>query len=131
MIVAHKFTNPEGVGKPVAPYSHSVEVPAGERTLYIAGQIGTAPDGTVPDGIVAQTDQVFQNIKAVLAASGYAMADVASLRVFLLHREDREGFNVVRRKHLGEHRPTSTLVFVSGLASPNILVEVEAVAAKA
>lgn len=130
-MMSHRFSNPTGVRAPAAPYSHSVEVPAGERTLYVAGQVGYAPDGSVPDGIAAQTEQVFRNLKAVLAASGYGMADVVSLRVFLVHREDREGFNVIRGKHLGEHRPASTLVFVSGLATPNILVEVEAVAAKA
>ena len=128
--MTHKFSTPEGVRAPTAPYSHSVEVPAGERTLYIAGQVGYAPDGGVPEGIAAQTEQVFQNLKAVLAASGYAMADVVALRVFLVHREDREGFNVIRRKHLGDHRPASTLVFVAGLAAPNILVEVEAVASR-
>jgi enamine deaminase RidA (YjgF/YER057c/UK114 family) len=128
--MSHRFTNPAGVRAPAGPYSHSVEVPAGERTLYIAGQVGYGPDGTVADGVAAQTEQVFQNLKAVLAASGYAMADVVALRVYLVHREDRETFNIVRRKHLGDHRPASTLVFVAGLAAPNILVEVEAVAAK-
>lgn len=129
--MSHRFTNPAGVRAPTGPYSHSVEVPAGERTLYVAGQVGYAPDGTVADGIAAQTEQVFQNLKAVLAASGYTLADVVALRVFLVHREDRENFNIVRRKHLQDNHPASTLVFVAGLAIPSILVEVEAVAARA
>jgi 2-iminobutanoate/2-iminopropanoate deaminase len=130
-IVAHNFTNPVGVCTPAAAYSHSVEIPGGERTLYIAGQIGAATDGTVPNGITAQAEQVFQNMKTILAASGYSMADVVTMRVFLVNREDREGFSIVRSKHLGEHRPASTLVFVAGLALPSILVEVEVVAARA
>jgi enamine deaminase RidA (YjgF/YER057c/UK114 family) len=85
----------------------------------------------VPNGITAQAEQVFQNMKTILAASGYSMADVVTMRVFLVNREDREGFSIVRSKHLGEHRPASTLVFVSGLALPSILVEVEVVAARA
>lgn len=128
--MTHAVKNPDGVRAPSAHYSHSVEVSAGERLLFVAGQIGVAPNGSVADGIEAQSEQVFRNLETVLSASGFTVADVVSMRVFLVNRDDRPGFSAVRERHLGGHRPASTLVFCSGLASPNILVEVEAVAAK-
>ena len=51
--MANKLFDPPTVRPPGGPYSHSVEVASGARWLYIAGQTGVKPDGTVPDGIEA------------------------------------------------------------------------------
>lgn len=128
--MANSFTNPPSVRAPAGPYSHSVEVAAGGRTLYLAGQTGTRPDGTIPDGIEAQAEAAWTNLVNVLAASGYRMEDVVKLQTFLVRREDRDGYNKVRGKYLGAHRPASTFLLVAGLADPRLLVEIEAVAAK-
>jgi enamine deaminase RidA (YjgF/YER057c/UK114 family) len=129
--MAHKLTNPPTVRTPSGMYSHSVEVAANARWLFVAGQTGVAPDGTVPDGIEAQAELAWKNLIDVLAASGYAMEDVVWMKTFLTRREDRDGYNRVRGRYLGSHRPGSTFLIVSGLADPRYLVEVEAVAAKA
>ena len=47
---------PDTVAKPFGPYSHAVEVPEGSRLLYISGEVGVLPDGTVPQGIEAQAE---------------------------------------------------------------------------
>lgn len=122
--------NPSGVRAPGGPYSHSVEVAADARLLFVAGQTGTTPDGVIPDGIEAQAEAAWSNLVAVLEASGFSMADVVQMKTFLTRREDREGYNRVRGKHLGDHRPASTFLIVAGLADPKMLVEIEAVAAK-
>ena len=80
------------------------------------------------DDVVAQAQQVFASIGAVLAAAGAAPADVVKVTVFLTDVEDRARINPVRQRFFGESRPASTLVEVSRLAVPGAKVEVEAVA---
>lgn len=128
--MAHTARNPDSVRPPGGRYSHSIEVEPGARWLYVAGQTGVAPDGGVPDGIVAQTELAWSNLVAVLEDAGYALEDVVQMKTFLVRREDREGYNGIRNRYLDGHRPASTFLLVSGLADPRFLVEVEAVAAK-
>ncbi len=122
--------NPPGVAAPAGNYSHGVEVPPGARWLFLAGQVGTNPDGTVPPGIAAQADRVFENIKAILAGADMTMADVVKLNVLLVPSAEVPAFREVRNRHLGAHKPASTLAVVHALASPAFLVEVEVIAAK-
>ncbi|WP_374440604.1 RidA family protein [Stella sp.] len=122
--------NPPGVAAPAGAYSHGVEVPAGARLLFVAGQVGTNPDGSVPPDVGAQTDRVFENIKAILAGAGMAMADVVKLNALLVSPEHLAAFREARNRHLGPCRPASTLAIISALASPAFLVEVEVIAAK-
>lgn len=122
--------NPEGVRPPGGNYTHSIEVEAGSKLLYVAGQTGVAPDGSVPDGIEAQATIAFENIRTILAASGYGLEDVVFLKTFLTRREDREGYVKVRSAVWGDIKPASTFLIVSGLANLAFLVEVEVVAAK-
>ena len=58
---------PDTVTAPFGPYSHAVEVPEGSRLLYISGEVGVLPDGTVPEGIEAQAEACWRNIIAILA----------------------------------------------------------------
>lgn len=127
----HKRTNPEGTRVPGGMYCHSVEVAPNARWLYIAGQTGVALDGSIPAGIEAQAELAWSSIQTILAASDMAMEDVVWMKTFLTRREDRDGYQKIRAKYMGEVRPASTFLIVSGLANPDFLVEVEAVAAKA
>ena len=52
---------PASVAAPFGPYSHAVEVPEGSRLLYISGEVGVLPDGTVPDNIEAQAEACWQH----------------------------------------------------------------------
>ena len=119
--------NPKHLPVPEA-YHHAVEVPAGHRTLYVSGQIGTAPDGSIPDGIEAQARLVYANMKAVLDEAGMTFADVVKQTVFLTDPAHHSGFAAVRTEVFGGHKTASTLVYISGLVRPELLVEVEAVA---
>lgn len=122
---------PASVHPPVAPYSHALEVPPGTRLIFCAGQVGMMRDGTVPDGIEAQGEQCFKNIAGVLAEGGMTLRDVVRLNIFLVRREDFAPLSAIRDRHIGTPPPASTLLFVAGLAGPNLLVEIEATAAKA
>ena len=126
-----KVHNPRSIGAPIGTYSHGIEVPPGARWLYVAGQIGVRPDGSVPATIEEQTEVVWQNILAVLADAGMGIGDVVKITSFLTRHENFPRFAEVRAKFLGSHRPASTLLVISSLARPEFLVEVEAIAAKA
>lgn len=126
-----KTHNPNTVAQPAGPYSHGVEVPPNARWLYISGQIGIAPDGTVPSDFEAQAEQCWRNIKAILAAAGMGVENLVKCTHFVTRAADVATYGKVRTRSLGEARPASTLLVISALARPDLLVEVEAVAAKA
>jgi len=125
-----KIHNPPSVF-PGSTYSHGIEVPANARWLYVSGQVGAAKDGKPREGIEAQTDQAWENLKAILASAGMSMENVVKITTYLVDENHIEGYRKGRAKHLGDFRPASTLVVVKRLAIPAWLVEVEAVAAKA
>ena len=108
--MAIKFHNPKSVSV-AGKYSLGVEVP--------------------PDGIEAQSEQVWKNIGEVLKAGGMDFRDIVKLTVFLTDSRFIPAFREVRGKYVGqEPYPASTLLVVAGLADPSMLVEVEVVAAK-
>jgi enamine deaminase RidA (YjgF/YER057c/UK114 family) len=123
--------NPAQIAPPGGRYSHAVEVPPDARWLHISGQIGAAPDGSVPDGIEAQVENCWKNISAILADAGMGIEDVVKVTVFLTRAENIAAYREARDRIIGDARPASTLVVVSSLVRPEWLCEVEAVAAKA
>ena len=128
--MATKFLNPREIHAPVGPYSHTALVAPGDQILFLAGQVGMRPDGSIPDGFAEQAEVTFENVRACLAAHGVGVDAVVKLGVFVLPGQDLQVLRAVREKHFGAHRPTSTTVCVPQLASPAFLVEVEAIAVK-
>ncbi len=126
-----KFLNPSNVHAPVGSYSHTVTVPPGTELLFISGQIGIRPDGSLPDSFAEQAEVVFENIRSCLAAHGLGMEAVVKLNSFLVPGQDVQIMREIRQRHFGEHRPASTAVYVPQLVNPAFLLEVEAVAVKA
>lgn len=127
----HKIHNPQAVAKPVSSYSHGIEVPPGARWLHVSGQVGVAPDGSVRPGIEAQAEQCWANIRHILAAAGMGMEDLVKLTTLLTSPAFIGPARAVRDRALGAVRPASTLIIVAGLASPDYLIEIEAIAARA
>ena len=125
-----KFMNPDAVAKPTAGYSQCVEVAGNARRLIISGQVGAKQDGTTVKGIEAQTEQVFDNLEAVLKAAGMELKDVVKIVSYCVGRENLPGMRSVRGRRLSGHAPTSTLLIVAGLANPDYLIEIEAEAVK-
>jgi 2-iminobutanoate/2-iminopropanoate deaminase len=122
--------NPATISPPVGRYSHAVEVSPNARWLYISGQVGIGPDGKLAEGFGAQVEQTWRNILAILEDAKMAMADVVKVTVFLTRDGDIAEYRAARDRIIGDHRPASTLVVISRLVRPEMLVEVEAVAAK-
>ena len=120
---------PETIHPPIGAYAHAIEVPASAKTMFIAGQVGIDVDGNVPADFSAQADLAWRNLMAILEFNGMRMKDVVKITHFLTDAADIPAYNEVRGKYLGEERPASTLLIVAGLARPDLLVEVEMVAA--
>ncbi len=118
-------SNPPTVREP-AGYSHAIAIQNAERRLVISGQVGMAPDGTIPATGGGQIDQALANLRAVLDANGMTAADIVKTTVFLTDRALLGAYRAARSTFLGEHAPASTLLFVAGLADPRFVVEIEA-----
>jgi reactive intermediate/imine deaminase len=117
----------EGLAAPISHYADAVR--AGEL-LFISGCVSVDGEGQLVGGddVVAQTEQVFANIGAVLAAAGASARDVVKVTVYLTDIDDRPAINPVRQRFFGDARPASTLVEVSKLAVSGAKVEIEAIA---
>lgn len=125
----NRAMNPETIAPPMGAYSHGVEITAGSRILYIAGQVGAAPDGSVPKDIKSQAENAWTNCQRILEFNGMRIKDLVKVNHFLVNSSDIAAYNQVRMKFLGETRPASTLIIVKELFKPEFLVEVEMVAA--
>lgn len=111
----------------VGPYSQAVEA-AG--TLWVSGQIPIDPaTGAMPDGIEAQTEQVFANIRAILQAAGYGMDDVVKCTVLLADMNDFGAVNAIYARNFISEMPARACYAVRELPR-KALVEIEAVAVK-
>jgi len=117
--------NPSTVRAPTG-YSHSIIVQGAERRVVISGQVGMAPDGSVPSTGEGQIAQSFANLRAVLEANGMTAANVVKSTVFLTDRALLSAYRDARSAFFADHAPASTLLFISGLADPRFMVEIEA-----
>ena len=125
----YKMINPPSVS--VSPrYSAAVQVPAPKQWLFISGQVGRDANANVPDGIEAQAEIAWRNIVAVLQAADMTVEDIVETTTYIVGRENNEGFDKMRNAYMGSLRPASTKVYVSGLAHPKMLCEIQAVAVK-
>jgi len=117
----------EGLAEPMSHYTDAVR--AGEL-LFVSGCVSVDSTGAVVGAgdVVAQERQVFANIGRCLAAAGAGFGDVVKVTTFLTNVDDRARINPVRQEFFGDARPASTLVEVSALVLPELLIEVEAIA---
>lgn len=122
--------NPPQIAGPFATYAHGVEFSGPVRWLFGAGQTGVAGDGTVPADIAGQAELVWDNIRAVLAEADMSITDIVQLNLLLVDRGDAPAAMAVRDAALGDHRPASTLMYISGLARPEWKIEIDYVAAR-
>jgi len=126
---------PKGFGAPLGMYSHGMIAPGGEL-LVVAGQVGMTADGQVALGdVVAQTKRALENVRAVVEAGGATMRDVIRLQTFLTRADDISGFMKARGELFPEYfpdrvYPPNTLLVVSRLVRPELLVEIEAIAVR-
>jgi 2-iminobutanoate/2-iminopropanoate deaminase len=110
-------------------FSAGTEAPAG-RTIYVSGQVSMDVEGNVvgEGDIKRQTETVLEHVKTVLGEAGGGMDDVVKVTVFITDMGFYDEIHEVRRRYFKEPYPASSMVEVSALIDPRLLIEIEAVA---
>jgi len=123
--------NPESLPSgPRERFCYSFAVRTG-NVVWISGQVSMSPEGELVgvDDPIKQTEQVFDNLKTVLKEAGGTLDDIVSTTTYMVDRAHMLDINDVRARYItGPCPPTSTLLIVAGLARPEFLVEISAVA---
>jgi enamine deaminase RidA (YjgF/YER057c/UK114 family) len=124
--------NPATLSKP-GTYSHVAIAPAG-RQVHVSGQVAFNAAGELvgKGDLAAQTEQVYTNLGHALAAAGASLTDVFKLVTYVvgIAPDKVATIRAARAKFLGDRPyPASTMVGVTGLVHPDLLIEVEAIAA--
>lgn len=117
-----------GGPKPVAPFSHAVET---DGFVFVTGQMPDTPEtpGVLPEGIVAQTRAVMENLKVVLAGLDLGLEHVVMARIYLTRfKDDYAAMNETYRTYFFApgRLPARTCVGVTGLAY-DALIEIDLV----
>jgi 2-iminobutanoate/2-iminopropanoate deaminase len=108
-----------------APYSQAIRT--GDY-VFVSGQIGLKPDhGELTGSIEEQTEQVFENLGAILAEAGTGLDKLVKTTVFLADFDDFAAMNEVYARHVGDSPPARSTVEVAALPS-GAKVEIEAIA---
>jgi len=119
------------IPEPMGPYSQAV-VASGHKFIFVSGQVPEDARGKLvgQGDIEKQTRQVLKNIKTMVERSGGTVADIVKITIFMvdINPSSYEIVAGLRRKFFGGDYPASTLVEVQRLASPDWLIEIEALA---
>jgi 2-iminobutanoate/2-iminopropanoate deaminase len=123
--------NPDTVGEPMSSYSQATRVESGDTAwIYVSGQMALDRDGRLvgPNDMGAQTEQVFENVRAILEANGAEFRHVVKIQTFMTRLDDLAASREVRARYLASDPPTSTTVRVAGLILDEALIEIDVVA---
>jgi len=128
----HNRINPPTVAPPLGAYSHGLEAAKDCRWVFVSGQLGRHPDGTVAEDAEGQADLAWSNVVQVLAAAGMSVDDLVKVTTLVVDAALIPAVRRARQKFLpGPRLPATTFLVVAALAKPEFLVEIEAVAARA
>lgn len=133
-----RFSHPSQVGQEPGAWSHSLSIDLStvSRLIFVAGQTALNERGDFAGAgdLRAQFDRVYDNLEHVLAANDATFGDVLSFRTFLAKQVDAAAFRQLRNERHKQlypegDSPPNTLVVCDRLAEPEILLEIEAIAA--
>jgi len=123
--------NPRNVSRPFANYSHVVTAEGAQKLVFCAGQVAADVEGRVlpPDDFDAQAKMVMENLVNALATGGAKLSDVTKITIYICNPHDVPKARGILATWFDGHPPASTLCILRGLANPNFLLEIEAIAA--
>ena len=122
---------PDGLPPPAAAYHHGVLLSGARELLFLSGQVGEAPDGSLSPDFTEQAKQAWANVQRLLDDAGLTVADIVKVTSYLVDRRHIAAYQAVHEAATAGHRPPWTLILVAGLGSEGYLVEVDVTAAKA
>ena len=123
--------NPDTVAPPIGSYSQAVRVESGDAVwIYVSGQVALDVQGRLVGAgdLRAQTEQVFENLRAILEANGATFEDVVKITTYVTTLDDLGGMREVRGRYLAGEPPASTAVQIAALVLPEAMIEVDVVA---
>lgn len=124
--------NPTEIAAPAHNfYAHAVEIPANSRQLYLAGQVGVRPDGTISSDFADQVEQTMKNIEVILTAAGMGFGDIVRFNAYCMTAENIITYAQIRNAIIGAEPPASTAIVINGLANSDWKIEIDLVAARA
>jgi 2-iminobutanoate/2-iminopropanoate deaminase len=117
-----------GAAKHIGQYSDAIETQSGLRWLHTSGTPGVSEDGSIPEGIEAQSRLAWGYILAALSKARMTSADLVKVTTSLTNAKDIPLYAKVRGEVLGEARPAFMLQVVTQLIKSDVLVEIEIIA---
>jgi enamine deaminase RidA (YjgF/YER057c/UK114 family) len=119
-----------GVSRYLGDYSDAVSVDAHSAWLSLSGVAGFTPDGVLPDSFAEQAENAWDNVKRVLHGAGFDVSDLVKVTSYLTDPGDVAAHREISARAVGMARPSFMLLIVSGLARPDVRIEIEAWAAR-
>lgn len=120
---------PGSISPPAANYAHACITNDATRWMHTSGVVPIAPDGSVPEALVAQARVIWSNIGAMLTEAEMTPADIVSVVTYVTPGHDLGPIMAVRDEALDSNVAASTLVIVAELARPEWLMEISVIAA--
>jgi 2-iminobutanoate/2-iminopropanoate deaminase len=121
---------PSGVATPAATYVLGTRVTNPQILIHTAGIVGARADGSVPDDLAAQAQEIWRTIQVVVAEGGLELTDIVSYTTYVVDGQDLAVVMAARDAALSGHRSASTLIVVPKLARPEWRMEISVIAAR-
>ncbi len=125
----HRYHSPVTAPKPPSRHAQAVESRSGLRLLHISGQLGLDSNGKLATSDLGQHEQVWDNIRHLLAAANMTFVDLVKVCAYVTDRSQITHYRNVRDRVLNGVEVASTAVVVAALGNPDWVVEIDAVAA--
>ena len=119
----------QGIASQLGHYADAIVIPPEYEQIMVSGTFGIDQDGDVATDITGQSEQAWENVVRILEAADATSRDIVFIRQWLTTESDIDGYLAVRARYV-THRPGATLAVVSALMRPQLLVQLEVVAAR-
>ena len=123
--------SPSTLHVPFSTYVHGIAIDEGKRVIFSAGQVCGDKDGNIVGvgDFDAQGEQVMRNLADVLAEGGATFSDIVKVTIYVVGQENAQPARDLCARHWDkDNAPASTLIVSAGLANPDFLIEIEAIA---